>query len=593
MAEKVEIILEADDQATGQIQNVDGALKDLSVTATVDVSQAMQDLRAATMDLFSDVTAVVKEFVAAASEAETVQVRMEAQLKAIGKTAPVTAEKINELADEIAKLSGFDDEALVEGQATLLRFGNLSEEQFEKATRGAADLAAMTGMDLVSAFRQVGIALDNPEQGFGRLKRQIGDLTDAEKEQIKALMEAGDVAGAQAIILDALARKTDGAAEAIGDTFAGKVAIANTNVGNFMEDTGKKLTDMLKGLPQWAFDAGVGIQTLGGYLGPVLGDLSDIAIIAQSLKGMGGLSGVLGVANLATLGITIGAIALAVGALVAVWYQWNQQIVKTNEEGQKNVQNTWTKFFSDLEAQGKSATEIVDEYRAAQQRVNEQLANANPIVRAFIQDKEQLANADAQLEETIKRVSGTQEEYNAAMARFHETSVGVQQDNQTISQSSQQTANIVGDSQKKMNEAWRQSGVVMNQEAQKFNTVGQTAANGIWKGFSEWWKTVKANIVQAILDLIASIQSALGAHSPSQVMADLVGKSMAQGIQMGFAKQLGGGMSLAPVGLGIGGGRSGGPMTVVVNYSPGVSIADRADVSGKLVPYIREAMRKM
>jgi len=490
MAEKVEIIIEADDQASGTIQGVSGELENLT---SIAAGEALREGLAATADLIGDLGVVVGDFVDAAADAEVVQARMKAQLKALGNQAPVTADQINEIATVLSEISGFDDEALVEGMGTLTRFGNLSEEQFKKASEAATDLAAITGMDVVSAFRQVGIALDNPEQGFGRLKRQIGDLTDAEKAQIKALMDMGDVAGAQAIILDALSQKTQGAAEAMGNTFAGKVDIATLHVQNFMENAGTKLTDMLKGLPQWAFDAGVAMQTFGGQLSPILGDLANIAIIMNSLRGFkGGGGGAVGVGGL------LGGLQ---GVLVAALEVVNLFVMNSLS---KMGASAGLKFFEGL---------------------------------------------FGTLPEGFRKAGEAIQQYGL-LALVHK-------------------------------EYWQGLG----------EWIGSWFAGGIGTGFSKWWQTVKVNIIQAILDLIAAIQNALKIGSPSKVMANMIGKPMAQGLQMGFAKQLGG-MSLAPVGIGARAGGSG-PMTVVVNYSPGVSIADRADVSNRLVPYVREAMRRL
>ena len=99
----------------------------------------------------------------------------------------------------------------------------------------------MTGMDLTSAFQQVGRALEDPQTGFGRLKRQIGDMTDEQKEAIKAALEMGDTAKAQGIILDALAGKVKGAGKAMGQTFKGQMDRLRLTLGNLKEDIGMAL----------------------------------------------------------------------------------------------------------------------------------------------------------------------------------------------------------------------------------------------------------------------------------------------------------------------------------------------------------------
>ena len=123
------------------------------------------------------------------------------------------------------------------------------------------------------------------------------------------------------------------------------------------------------------------------------------------------------VASYGAMPVTLGAVAVSVAAVVAVWMQWNEQIVKTNNEGQKAVSGAWAKFFDEQAAAGKNAAQVVDSYIAAQQRVNDQLNAANPIVRAFILDQDALAGNYDQLQQAVLAASGSYEEYQTAMMR--------------------------------------------------------------------------------------------------------------------------------------------------------------------------------
>lgn len=246
MAEKVEIIIEAEDKASDKIDSITGALGGFKKLA----GGALLGAGAVAAGAIGGVAAGAVEFAKAAAESQEVETRMQAQLAALGDSANVTSDDIISLADELSKISGFDDEALIQGQSTLLRFGNLSKEQFETATRAATDLAAMTGMDLTSAFQQVGVALDNPEQGFGRLRRQIGDLTTDQQAAIDAAIKLGDTETAQGIILDALAQKTAGAAEMMGGTLSGQMNKFNTTVGNVKEALGGALLPTIQMLAE-------------------------------------------------------------------------------------------------------------------------------------------------------------------------------------------------------------------------------------------------------------------------------------------------------------------------------------------------------
>lgn len=270
-------------EATRDIENLGESLNTLSSTA---MKENLLDLKKAATGAFSDIASVVGDLVSIAAEDEEVMMRLDQQIANVGDAAAVSKDDILTLAEQLSKTSGFDDEALVEGQTTLLRFGNLSKEQFDKATRAAADLAAMTGTDLPSAFQQVAIALDNPENGLGRLGRKVGSLTDEQQKAIDKMIEMGDEAGAQGLLLDILAGKVGGAANAFGETFTGKVAIAQTSIENFKSALGD---DIIQNLPQWAVSLGVGAKEANESLGPMVDSLADLALVMLTISKGGGL----------------------------------------------------------------------------------------------------------------------------------------------------------------------------------------------------------------------------------------------------------------------------------------------------------------
>lgn len=132
------------------------------------------------------------------------------------------------------------------------------------------------------------------------------------------------------------------------------------------------------------------------------------------------LTTALGAAGLAPIAISLGAIAVSVGAGIAVWAQWNKQIVKTNQEGQKATASTWTKFFDDLSTSGADATQVAEEFVAAQERVQGVLDSTNPVVREFISNQEALSGSYDDASAAILAASGSYEEYQAALQRVAE-----------------------------------------------------------------------------------------------------------------------------------------------------------------------------
>jgi hypothetical protein len=128
----------------------------------------------------------------------------------------------------------------------------------------------------------------------------------------------------------------------------------------------------------------------------------------------------LGAAGLTPIAITLGAIALAVGSVVAVWMTWNKQIKQTNEQGQEAVASAWDKFFENQVKSGKNASVVLEEYEKKQAMVNQTLKEAG-IVGWFIKDQEKLAHDTEGLNVAVAESSRTYGEYLEVLASSDET----------------------------------------------------------------------------------------------------------------------------------------------------------------------------
>ena len=160
-----------------------------------------------------------------------------AVMRSMGRTeAP---EKIEAMLDSLMLASGIDDDNLREMTNVLLTFGNVTGGMFERANQAALDLSVAFGKDLNSSAVMVGKALNDPIKGLTALSRIGVQFTAEQQEQIKAMMEVGDVAGAQKIIMKELERQVGGSAAAQAD------AIDKTVVawGNFKESIGQVIID--------------------------------------------------------------------------------------------------------------------------------------------------------------------------------------------------------------------------------------------------------------------------------------------------------------------------------------------------------------
>ena len=138
-----------------------------------------------------------------------------AALKTSGLAAEVSTAQIREWSDALEESSkfAFDDKAIQRAANTLISFGDISAESLQQAMAVAVDLAPRFG-DVESAAEALAKSLVDPTTASRILKTAGIALTKAEKEQIKALVEGGEVAKAQAILLDKLSASTKGLAAA-------------------------------------------------------------------------------------------------------------------------------------------------------------------------------------------------------------------------------------------------------------------------------------------------------------------------------------------------------------------------------------------
>ncbi len=262
------------DTAQDEIDAIEGGTTEKTVTADTEQAQASIDELTGTISSAADaaglgggavggfgaelaglagassgatagLTALVGGFVLAgnaAMEAEVVSSETDSMLSSLGSSAVVSADQISDLSQRIMEYSGFSDEAVQAGANTLLMFDNINTSAtFDRALEGAADLARRMGTEVPQAARMLGLALQDPEAGMNRLRRAGIVLTDAQKEQVSAFMEVGDVASAQDVILSSLEGRIGNLAEDYGGTAAGAMDKLKQSMDEVAEAAGTSL----------------------------------------------------------------------------------------------------------------------------------------------------------------------------------------------------------------------------------------------------------------------------------------------------------------------------------------------------------------
>ena len=141
--------------------------------------------------------------------------QVEAAVKSTGGAAGRSVDQLSEMAEGLQRVSLFDDDEILQNvTANLLTFTNVAGTEFDRAQQAVLDLSTRLGTDLTSATVQVGKALNDPVKGVTALGRAGVQFTAQQKELIETLVESGDVAGAQAVILGELETQFGGAAAA-------------------------------------------------------------------------------------------------------------------------------------------------------------------------------------------------------------------------------------------------------------------------------------------------------------------------------------------------------------------------------------------
>lgn len=185
-------------------------------------------------------TGFIGDSIGAVKESIAVNAQLDAVLKSTGGAAGVVASAVRDQASALEKASLFEDEAILKGQNLLLTFTNIGKDVFPRATQSMVDMGQAMGTDASGAAIQLGKALNDPVKGITALTRVGVSFTDEQKEQIKTMQEAGNIAGAQAIILAELEKEFGGSAKAASDA-AGASEVYKDRMNDLKEQIGSKM----------------------------------------------------------------------------------------------------------------------------------------------------------------------------------------------------------------------------------------------------------------------------------------------------------------------------------------------------------------
>lgn len=175
-------------------------------------------------------------------------------LKSTHDASGMTAQGLDDLSGKIMNMSGIDDDSVKSAEQMLLTFTGLGKSVFPAATQAVADMTTrMNGGAIPSAQQmntialQLGKALNDPAKGMQMLTREGVTFTDQQKKQITAMVNAGNVAGAQKLMLQELNKEFGGSAAAAGHANGG-IAILTATMDNAKQTIGQALVPVLVSL---------------------------------------------------------------------------------------------------------------------------------------------------------------------------------------------------------------------------------------------------------------------------------------------------------------------------------------------------------
>jgi len=253
-------------------------------------------------------TDFLKGMISEAREAEKVTASTAQGIKTMGAESWTSAKAIGDLSAAISNKTGVDDELIQSSANLLLTFGNIknaagqNNDVFNRALGLTQDLAAKGFGSADAAAKMLGKALNDPIAGITALGRAGVTFTDAQKSQIQAMVDSGDLLGAQKIILGEVEKQVGGTAEATA-TAGEKMA---TTWANFQEQLGTAVMPLLDNF----------LSLLSGVLDWASRNPEIVAAIAAIAGGIWLLNAALN-ANPIVLVITL--VAALVIALIALW----------------------------------------------------------------------------------------------------------------------------------------------------------------------------------------------------------------------------------------------------------------------------------
>lgn len=186
--------------------------------------------------------------------------------QATGRAALLSAEDIKSLRREMSLMPGISKDAAGAVITEFARTRDIGADMLKGLSRGIGDFAVALGQDVPTAAKTLAKAFADPVKGAQDLDDALGFLTSNQQLTIKAMVEAGDKAGAQKLMLEALTVATKGLAkegtelEKATDGFSKKWSEAMGTIGD--SAALRRANEVLAGIITSAGEAAVALSKM-------------------------------------------------------------------------------------------------------------------------------------------------------------------------------------------------------------------------------------------------------------------------------------------------------------------------------------------
>lgn len=231
--------------------------------------------------------------------AEKAAAKVRTAIEQTGGAAQLSLKELSAYASELQSKTLFeDDQILNDVTAKFLTFTNIAGTNFKRAQQAALDMATVLDQDVKGIVTQLGKALNDPVKNMSALGRMGIQFSKDQQEVIRAMAETNRLGEAQALMLDVLASRYGGQAEAAAKAGLGAMTQLKNNWGDFMEQIGEIIMPVVQNIargldkvvlalqqmdPKWKkFIVTVG--AVAAALGPVALALGSIVKVLPMLK---------------------------------------------------------------------------------------------------------------------------------------------------------------------------------------------------------------------------------------------------------------------------------------------------------------------